>query len=102
MEIDIKNGKFWLLENKQDEKNVQRFIYDDVKTAIDRLKELMKSVDTDKLLLSTVDVTDSKGWNITGTPWSVIAMGIVRGDIDEELMKSSIKSSHIPDAVKKK
>jgi len=96
MEIEIKNGKFWILENKADEKNVQRFVYDEVKSAIDRLKELMKTVNTDKLLLSTVDTTDSKGWNITGTPWAIIAMGIVRGDIDEELTKSS------PDIIKKK
>lgn len=98
LEIQIQNGKFWILENKVDEKNVQRFVYDEVKSAIDRLKELMKTVNTDKLLLSTVDVTDSKGWNITGTPWAVIAMGIVRGDIDEELTKSQ----HIPETTKKK
>lgn len=88
MEIEIKNGKFWILENKADEKNVQRFVYDEVKSAIDRLKELMKTVNTDKLLLSTIDVTDSKGWNIVGTPWAIIAMGIVRGDINEEVIKT--------------
>lgn len=83
MEIEIKNGKFWMLENRADEKNVQRFVYDEIKLAFERLKELIKTVDADKLLLSTIDVTDSKGWNIVGTSWSVIAMGIVRGDISE-------------------
>lgn len=77
MELEIKNGKFWILENKSDEKNIERYAYDDEKSAIGRLKQLMKSVDVEHLFLSTVDMA-GKEWKISGVPWSTIAMGLVR------------------------
>ena len=77
MELEIKNGKFWILENKSDEKNIDRYAYDDEKSAIGRLKQLMKSVDVEHLFLSTVDIS-GKEWKISGVPWSIIAMGLVR------------------------
>jgi len=77
MEIEIKSGKFWLLENKTDEKNVKRWVYGDEKTAIGRLKELMKTVDVQQLVLSSIEV-GGKDWKIVPVLWSVIAMGLVR------------------------
>lgn len=79
MEIEIKNGKFWLLENKIDEKNVKRWVYGDEKTAIDKLKELMKTVEVQQLVLSSIEV-GGKDWKIGSVPWSVIAMGLARGE----------------------
>ncbi len=40
MELEIKNGKFWVLENKSDENNVERYAYDDEKSTINRLRQL--------------------------------------------------------------
>lgn len=98
MEMEIKNNRFWLLENKADEKNVQRFVYDDAKLAFERLKELMKKVNSDKLLLSTIDMADSKGWNITGVPWSMIAMGLIRGDIGDDLINMNMNKDKSPNS----
>lgn len=83
MELEIKNGKFWILENKENEDNIERYVYDDERSAMSRVKQLLKSVDAQKLFLSTVDIT-GKEWQIVGVSWSVIAMGIVR----EESIKS--------------
>ena len=77
MELEIKNGKFWILENKSDENNIERYSYNDEKSAMGRVKQLLKTVDAQKLFLSTVDIT-GKEWQISGVQWSVIAMGIVR------------------------
>ena len=77
MELEIKNGKFWILENKEDENDIERYAYDDEKSAMSRVKQLLKSVDAQKLFLSTIDIT-GKEWQIAGVQWSVIAMGIVR------------------------
>lgn len=85
-ELEIKNGKFFILENRNDEKNIKRYICNDVKPAIDRIKELVKTVNTDKILLSTVDIS-TKTWNLTGVSWSVIAMGLIRGDISKDLLE---------------
>jgi hypothetical protein len=81
LEMELKNGKFFILESRNDEKNIKRFIYCDTKPAIERLKELIKTVSADKLVLSAVDIS-TKNWNITGIPWSLIATGFIRGDID--------------------
>lgn len=83
MELETKNGKFWILENKENENNIERYIYDDEISAMSRVKQLLKSVDAQKLFLSTVDIT-GKEWQIAGVPWSVIAMGIVREEIVEQ------------------
>lgn len=77
MELIIKNGKYWILENKADENKIERYVYDDEKSATSRLRNLLMTVDAQKLFLSKVDITE-KDWKITGVPWSVIAMGIVR------------------------
>ncbi len=79
MEIEIKGNKFWLLENKTDEKNAKRWVYDDEKSAINRLKELMKTVNVENLVLSSIEVS-GKDWKIGSVPWSVIAMGLARGE----------------------
>lgn len=84
MELEIKNGKFWILENKEDENNIERFAYDDERSAMSRVKQLLKSIDAQKLFLSTVDIT-GKEWQIAGVPWSLIAMGIVRDEIPKEI-----------------
>lgn len=91
IEMELKNGKFFILENRSDEKNIKRYIYNGVKPAIDRIKEFIKTVNSDKLMLSTVDIS-SKNWNISGVPWSVIAMGLVRGDISKDLLDLDINS----------
>lgn len=77
MELEIKNGKFWILENKSDENNIERYAYDDEKSAIGRLRQLMKSIDVQYLFLSAVDIS-GKEWKIAGVSWSIIAMGLVR------------------------
>ncbi len=104
-EIEINNGKFYILENKSDEKNIQRFVYNSIKPAMDRLKDLIKTVNADKLLLSTVDIT-GKSWNITGVPWSIIAMSLVRGDVSKDVLEGIIenieKTEKIPDTSQKK
>ena len=81
MELEIKNGKFWILENKENEDNIERYVYDDEKSAMSRVKQLLKSIDATKLFLSTIDIT-GKEWQITGVSWSVIAMGIVRDEVE--------------------
>ena len=83
MELEIKNGKFWILENKENENNIERYAYDDEKSAMGRVKQLLKSIDAQKLFLSTIDVT-GKEWQISGVAWSVIAMGIVREEYVEQ------------------
>ena len=83
MELEIKNGKFWILENKENETNIERYAYDDEKSAMGRVKQLLKSVDAQKLFLSTVDIT-GKEWQIAGVAWSIIAMGIVREEIENK------------------
>ena len=83
MELEIKNDKFWILENKSDQNNFQRYVYDEEKTAMSRLKKLMKSVDVQQLFLSTVDVSGNE-WKITGVPWSTIAMYIIREEIADQ------------------
>lgn len=82
MELEIKNGKFWILENKSDENNIERYAYNDEKSAIGRLRQLLKSVDSQKLILSYIDIT-GKEWNISSVPWSMIAMGLVREEEPE-------------------
>lgn len=79
MEMKIIDGKFWIFENSADENNIERFVYDDEKSAINRLKEIMKTVDTSKLSLSSVDIT-TKEWKISGVSWAIIATGIIRGE----------------------
>lgn len=88
MELEIKNGKFWILENKSDENNVDRYSYDDERSAMGRIKQLLKSVDAQKLFLSAVDIT-GKDWQIAGVPWSLIAMGIVREECAEQKSEES-------------
>jgi hypothetical protein len=83
MELEIKNDKFWILENKSDQNNFQRYVYDEEKTAMSRLKKLMKSVDVQQLFLSTVDVSGIE-WKIAGVPWSTIAMYIIREEIADQ------------------
>lgn len=89
LEIEIINGKFYILENIADEKNIKRYIYSNTKSAIDRIKELIKTINADKIILSIVDIS-TKNWNITGVPWSIIAMGLIRGDISKELLEEAL------------
>lgn len=83
MEIKIKDGKFWILENKSDDNNIERYSYDDERSAMSRIRQLLKSIDAQKLFLSTIDIT-GKEWQIAGVPWSLIAMGIVREESTEQ------------------
>jgi len=46
-ELEIKNGKFFILENRSDEKNIKRFTYIDIKPALIRIKELISTVNAD-------------------------------------------------------
>lgn len=85
-ELEIKNGKFFILENRNDDKNIKRYTYVDIKPALNRIKELISTVNADKILLSTVDIS-TKTWNLTGVSWSVIAMGLIRGDISKDLLE---------------
>jgi hypothetical protein len=91
-ELEIKNGKFFILENRSDEKNIKRFTYIDIKPALIRIKELISTVNADKILLSTVDIS-TKTWNLTGVSWSVIAMGMIRGDISKDLLEGVLDTS---------
>lgn len=91
-ELEIKNGKFFILENRNDEKNIKRYTYVDIKPALDRIKELINTVNADKILLSTVDIS-TKTWNLTGVPWSVIAMGLIRGDISKDLLEGTLDTN---------
>ena len=77
MEIEVTDGRFWLLENKIDENDIKRWVYDDKKSAISRLKELMKTVDVQQVVLSAIEVS-GKEWKIAPVPWAEIAMGLVR------------------------
>lgn len=67
MELEIKNGKVWILENKENENEIERYAYDDERSAMGRVKQLLKSVDAQKLFLSTIDIT-GKEWQISGVP----------------------------------
>jgi hypothetical protein len=89
MELKIQDGKFWILENRSEEKNIERYCYDNEKSAMSRVKQMLKSVDAQKLFLSTVDMT-GKDWQIIGVQWSVIAMGIVRDEMSEKEEKNEI------------
>lgn len=91
-ELEIKNGKFFILENRNDEKNIKRYTYVDIKPVLDRIKELINTVNADKILLSNVDIS-SKNWNITGIPWSVIAMGLIRGDVSKDLLEGILDTN---------
>lgn len=77
MEMEIKNGKFWVLEEKTNGTNTQRHIFDDEQSAINKIKQLIKTISVEKLVLLIVDTT-GKDWKITPVSWSVIAMGLVR------------------------
>lgn len=90
MEMKVVNGKFWILENRANENDIERFVYDDEKSVIDRLRELMKTINTDKLLFSTVDIT-GKSWNISGVSWAIVAMSLVRGEMSEDTELENIE-----------
>jgi hypothetical protein len=100
-ELESINGKFYILENRADDKNVKRFIYINIKPAMNRLKDLIKTVNPDKLMLSSIDIT-GKSWNITGVPWSIVAMGLIRGDVDKEFLDGIIENIEKPPDTQKK
>jgi len=39
-----------------------------------------------------VDIS-TKTWNLTGVSWSVIAMGMIRGDISKDLLEGVLDTS---------
>ncbi len=78
MEIELKNGKFWILENR-DGAATKKYLFDEEKPAMSKVKQLMKTVTPDKLVLLTVDLTQ-KDWKVSQVPWATIAIGLVRED----------------------
>lgn len=72
-----------IIEN--DNKEIVRIEYKDkLIFSIDRLRDLLKSIDVQYIFLSTVDIS-GKEWSIAGVPWSTIAMGLVREEkIDKD------------------
>ena len=81
MEMKITSGKFYSLEA-----GTEKYVTDDEKTAISKLKELVKTgtlkVKPEDVVICEVD-TNAKGnngkttWAITQVPWSRIAMGLL-------------------------
>jgi len=75
MEIEIKTGKFWVLETR-DEKAGTKHIFDTEKMAIGKMKEKLKTVAADKLVLLAIDVSQ-KDWKINQVPWQTIVTAMV-------------------------
>ncbi len=75
MEIELK-GKFWILENK-DGTASKKYLFDDEKSAMVKIKELIKTISPEKLVLLTVDLTQ-KDWKVTQVPWTSIAVNLIR------------------------
>ncbi len=75
MEIELTTGKFWLLETKDEKKNVQT-IFDSEKAAMSKMKEKLKTIPAEKLVLLTVDVS-GKEWKINQVSWQTIVTAMV-------------------------
>lgn len=78
-EIELTESKFYLLEDKTDEKNLKRWIIGDVKKSVKRLKELLNEKDIDKLSLISIDIS-GKEWKIAPASWGIVASAIAKGD----------------------
>lgn len=76
MEIEIITGKFWILETKVDEKKSTQHIFDNDKEAIKKMKEQLKTIPAEKLVLLTVDVS-KKEWQINQVSWQTIVTAMV-------------------------
>ena len=77
-EIELTESKFYLLEDKTDEK-MQRWLIGDVKKSVKRLKELLKEKDIEKLSLISIDIS-GKEWKIAPASWGIVASAIAKGD----------------------
>jgi len=75
MEIEIKTGKFWVLETR-DEKANTKYIFDTEKLAITKMKGLLKTIPADKIVILVVDVS-AKEWKINQVPWQTIVTAMV-------------------------
>lgn len=78
-EIELTESKFYLLEDKTDEKKIERWIIGDVKKSVKRLKELLNEKDIDKLSLISIDIS-GKEWKIAPASWGIVASAIAKGD----------------------
>ena len=77
-EIELTESKFYLLEDKTDEK-IQRWIIGDVKKSVKKLQEILKEKDIDKLSLISIDIS-GKEWKIAPASWGIVASAIAKGD----------------------
>lgn len=75
MEIEIKTGKFWVLETR-DEKTNTKYIFDTEKLAIVKMKGLLKTIPADKIIILAIDVS-AKDWKINQVPWQTIVTAMV-------------------------
>jgi len=75
MEIELTTGKFFLLETKDEKKNTQS-IFDTEKDAMSKMKEKLKTIPAEKLVLLTVDVS-GKEWKINQVSWQTIVTAMV-------------------------
>jgi len=78
-EIELTEPKFYLLEDKTDDKNIERWIIGDIKKSVKRLKELLNEKDIDKLSLISIDIS-GKEWKIAPASWGIVASAIAKGD----------------------
>ena len=77
-EIELTESKFYLLEDKTDEK-MQRWLIGDVKKSVKRLREILNEKDIDKLNLISIDIS-GKEWKISPASWAIVASAIAKGD----------------------
>lgn len=78
-EIELTESKFYLLEDKTDEKKLQRWLIGDVKKSVKRLREILNEKDIDKLNLISIDIS-GKEWKISPASWGIVASAIAKGD----------------------
>jgi len=76
MEIELKDRKFWILENKENP-IPKTYLFDDEKSSIGKIKILLKTIPTEKIVLYIVD-TSQKEWKLTQVPWSAIVSKLIQ------------------------
>lgn len=77
MEMKIENGKFYVLEMKND-----KWIYGTEKEAIKSLKSLIstnENLNPEGTNLLEADL-NGKQWSVKGVPWSKIAMQLMKDE----------------------
>ena len=75
MEIEVRHNKFWYLE---DNKNSKKWIFDEEKNAISRLKDLIsKNIPTEKLNLQIMECSPDN-LELKPVSWQKIATELIK------------------------